>query len=151
MAMFSTGLRTGMLDNTGARTALALGFLRIFSGAVPASADDAETGTLLSELSNNGTVTGLTSADGGKTWTGTFTPTPGYTGDASVTYSIPSTSFGLAISIASTGVYTVTGLIPNSGSATLRAVYGGVTIDKVYSIAKSMAGFAAKSWPLSLA
>ncbi|WP_421294888.1 retention module-containing protein, partial [Aeromonas sp. 604282] len=32
-----------------------------------------------------GTVTGLTSADGGKTWTGTFTPTPGYTGDASVT------------------------------------------------------------------
>ncbi|WP_407161266.1 Ig-like domain-containing protein [Aeromonas caviae] len=32
-----------------------------------------------------GTVTGLTTADGGKTWTGTFTPTPGYTGEASVT------------------------------------------------------------------
>ncbi|AUY10648.1 retention module-containing protein [Aeromonas sp. ASNIH2] len=32
-----------------------------------------------------GTVTGLTSSDGGKTWTGTFTPTPGYTGEASVT------------------------------------------------------------------
>lgn len=60
MAMFSTGLRTGMLDNTGARTALALGTLRIFSGAVPASADAAETGTLLAELTNNGTATGLT-------------------------------------------------------------------------------------------
>ncbi|QOK18610.1 hypothetical protein IL332_16695 [Aeromonas caviae] len=32
-----------------------------------------------------GTVTGLTSSDGGKTWTATFTPTPGYTGEASVT------------------------------------------------------------------
>ncbi|AUT41999.1 retention module-containing protein [Aeromonas sp. ASNIH5] len=32
-----------------------------------------------------GTVTGLTTADGGKTWTATFTPTPGYTGEASVT------------------------------------------------------------------
>ena len=32
-----------------------------------------------------GTVTGLTTSDGGKTWTGTFTPTPGYTGEASVT------------------------------------------------------------------
>ncbi|QOK18612.1 hypothetical protein IL332_16705 [Aeromonas caviae] len=27
----------------------------------------------------------LTSSDGGKTWTATFTPTPGYTGEASVT------------------------------------------------------------------
>ena len=32
-----------------------------------------------------GTVTGLTTTDGGKTWTATFTPTPGYTGEASVT------------------------------------------------------------------
>ena len=32
-----------------------------------------------------GTVTGLTTADGGKTWTGTFTPTPGFEGTASVT------------------------------------------------------------------
>ncbi|MGL5726929.1 MAG: Ig-like domain-containing protein, partial [Plesiomonas sp.] len=32
-----------------------------------------------------GTVTGLTTSDGGKTWTGTFIPTPGYTGEASVT------------------------------------------------------------------
>uniref|UniRef100_UPI0022DFBA71 Ig-like domain-containing protein n=1 Tax=Aeromonas sp. QDB14 TaxID=2989836 RepID=UPI0022DFBA71 len=32
-----------------------------------------------------GTVTGLTSSDGGKTWTATFTPTPGFEGTASVT------------------------------------------------------------------
>uniref|UniRef100_UPI003B9F2DC2 Ig-like domain-containing protein n=1 Tax=Aeromonas veronii TaxID=654 RepID=UPI003B9F2DC2 len=31
------------------------------------------------------TVTDLKSTDGGQTWTGTFTPTPGYTGSASVT------------------------------------------------------------------
>ncbi|WP_290436821.1 Ig-like domain-containing protein, partial [Aeromonas caviae] len=29
-----------------------------------------------------GTVTDLKTTDGGKTWTGTFTPTPGYTGEA---------------------------------------------------------------------
>ncbi|MDH0316436.1 retention module-containing protein [Aeromonas caviae] len=32
-----------------------------------------------------GTVTGLTTSDGGKTWIGTFTPTPGFEGTASVT------------------------------------------------------------------
>ncbi|MGL6620440.1 retention module-containing protein [Aeromonas veronii] len=32
-----------------------------------------------------GTVTDLKTTDDGKTWTGTFTPTPGYTGEASVT------------------------------------------------------------------
>ncbi|MEI4988745.1 Ig-like domain-containing protein, partial [Aeromonas caviae] len=32
-----------------------------------------------------GTVTDLKSTDGGKTWTGTFTPTPGFEGTASVT------------------------------------------------------------------
>ena len=32
-----------------------------------------------------GTVTGLTTSDGGKTWTATFTPTPGFEGTASVT------------------------------------------------------------------
>ncbi|UPK54799.1 Ig-like domain-containing protein [Aeromonas veronii] len=31
-----------------------------------------------------GTVTDLKSTDGGQTWTGTFTPPPGYTGSASV-------------------------------------------------------------------
>jgi hypothetical protein len=56
-----------------------------------------------------------------------------------VTYSVVS-STGVTISIAQTGVYTVTGMSANSGSALLRAVFGTVTVDKVYSIAKSLAG-----------
>lgn len=61
------------------------------------------------------------------------------TGNAAVTYSVASSS-GVSISIASTGVYTVTAMSADNGSATLRAVYSGVTVDKVYNIAKSKAG-----------
>ncbi|WP_439830543.1 retention module-containing protein, partial [Aeromonas caviae] len=44
------------------------------------------TGFELGDLTvEGGTVTGLTSSDGGKTWTATFTPTPGFEGTASVT------------------------------------------------------------------
>ncbi|MFM4709737.1 Ig-like domain-containing protein, partial [Aeromonas caviae] len=43
---------------------------------------DFEVGDLTVE---GGTVTDLKSTDGGKTWTGTFTPTPGFEGTASVT------------------------------------------------------------------
>ncbi|MEL4204704.1 Ig-like domain-containing protein, partial [Plesiomonas shigelloides] len=43
---------------------------------------DFEVGDLTVE---GGTVTGLTTSDGGKTWTGTFIPTPGFEGMASVT------------------------------------------------------------------
>lgn len=60
MAKFSTGLRTGMTDSTGARTALNNGFLKIYGGAVPADADAAVTGTLLATLSDNGGGGGLT-------------------------------------------------------------------------------------------
>lgn len=56
-----------------------------------------------------------------------------------VTYSIPASS-GVIISIAATGVYTVTNTTADTGTATLRAVYGGVTIDKVYSISRSKQG-----------
>lgn len=56
-----------------------------------------------------------------------------------VTYSIPSSS-GVVISIATSGVYTVTATTADTGTATLRAVYNGVTIDKVYSISRSKAG-----------
>ena len=61
------------------------------------------------------------------------------TGAGSVAYSVLSSS-GVTISIASTGVYTVSGLSADTGTATLRAVYAGVTLDKVYSIARSKAG-----------
>lgn len=64
------------------------------------------------------------------------------TGNAAVTYSVVSGSVtgGLSISIASTGIYTVTGLTSDNGTATLRAVYNGVTLNKVYSITKSKQG-----------
>lgn len=59
MAKFSTGLRNAVLDATGVRSALALGKLKVFSGAVPADADAAETGTLLATYTLNGAGTGL--------------------------------------------------------------------------------------------
>ena len=54
MAKFSTGLRTGMLQDTSFKAALDGGHLRIFSGPVPATADDPETGELLMELTVGG-------------------------------------------------------------------------------------------------
>ena len=62
------------------------------------------------------------------------------TGDAAVTYSVYSFTTGLTISIALTGVYSVTGLSVDSGAAILRAVYKGVTIDLSFTIAKSKTG-----------
>lgn len=71
--------------------------------------------------------------DGLSDQTGTLGPT---------TYSLVSSS-GVVMSIsATTGVYTVTGTTADNGTATLRAVYGGVTIDKVYSISRSKQGVA---------
>ena len=68
MAKFSTGLRNGMLSGLSLKAALDGGSLRLFSGPVPATADAAETGTVLMSLTvgGNGT-TGLTfgsAADG---------------------------------------------------------------------------------------
>lgn len=62
MAKFSTGLRNGMLNNVGFLEALDGGVLKIFSApTAPASADAAETGTLLMELTAGGDgSTGLT-------------------------------------------------------------------------------------------
>lgn len=61
MAKFSTGLRNGMLDSTGFLEALDGGVLKIFSATTPpATADDAETGTLLMVLTAGGGATGLT-------------------------------------------------------------------------------------------
>lgn len=70
------------------------------------------------------------------------------TGDAAVTYSVNASS-GVSISIASTGVYTVSAMSADTGTATLRAVYAGVTLDKVYSISKSRAGISAVVLDLS--
>lgn len=61
---------------------------------------------------------------------------------ASVAYSVVSES-GVDVSInASTGAYTVASMSADTGTATFRATIGAVTVDKVYSIAKSKAGAA---------
>jgi hypothetical protein len=50
-------------------------------------------------------------------------------------------SAGVTISInATTGVYSVTAMSADTANATLRAVYSGVTIDKIYTISKSKTG-----------
>jgi len=94
----------------------------------------------------NEAYTVATAADGsGGTYTaagGTFKVFDGLTdmtGNAAVTYSVQSSS-GVSISIAATGVYTVTGTTADQGNATLRAVYKGVTVDKSYTIARSKQG-----------
>ena len=55
----STGLRNRMLDAGSLKSRLALGFLKIYSGAEPGTADAAATGTLLSTISVSGAGTGL--------------------------------------------------------------------------------------------
>lgn len=61
------------------------------------------------------------------------------TGNAAVVYSVFAES-GVDVSIAATGVYSVVSMGADTGTATLRAVYGGVTYDQIYSISKARAG-----------
>ncbi len=77
----STGLKNSILVSGSLKSMLDGGKIRIFSGAAPADADAAETGTLLCVISNGGTATGLTfeatAAGGtvakksGEAWSGT--------------------------------------------------------------------------------
>ncbi len=50
---FSTGLRNGILNATGIKEAMTNGVIRMYSGAQPAAADNAATGTLLLEVTLN--------------------------------------------------------------------------------------------------
>lgn len=61
------------------------------------------------------------------------------TGNAAVTYSVAAET-GVDVSIAANGTYTIASLSADTGTATLRAVYKGVTIDRVYTIVKARAG-----------
>jgi len=54
MLRFSTGLRDGILNETGIKEAMTDGVLRLYSGAQPASADTAVAGTLLVEVTLDG-------------------------------------------------------------------------------------------------
>ena len=92
--------------------------------------------------SDTGVVTGAALASAG----GTFNVFDGIinkTGLTSVAYSVFSQT-GCTISIAPTGIYTVSAITANTGSAVLRAVYtrgaDSITIDKVYSVSKAIAG-----------
>lgn len=59
----STGLRNKLLDTNPLRTIFNLGFLEVYSGTVPDSADASIGGaTLLCRYSNNNTTTGITLA-----------------------------------------------------------------------------------------
>ena len=83
---------------------------------------------------NSGTVVSF--ADAG----GTFFVYDGLTNvTSSSTFSVASSS-NVTISINSSGVYTVTAMSADQGTATLQAVYSTVTIQKVYTISKSLAG-----------
>lgn len=76
----STGLCNKLLDTNPLKTIFNLGFIKIYDGTPPASADAAATGTLLCTVSNNSTGTGITfetAASGGviakkssETWSG---------------------------------------------------------------------------------
>lgn len=55
----STGLRTKLLDTGSLKSIFAAGFIKIYSGAAPADADAAVTGTLLCTVSINSTGTGI--------------------------------------------------------------------------------------------
>ena len=63
MAKFSTGQRNAMMGSSGCKELLTGGTLRIFSGTPPLSADDAEDGELLMELTAGGTGAGLSFAE----------------------------------------------------------------------------------------
>jgi hypothetical protein len=80
----STGLRNKLLDTSALRTIFNLGFIKVYAGTVPSSADDAIVGgthTLLYTISVSGGGTGVTfaasasggsiSKNGAETWQGT--------------------------------------------------------------------------------
>lgn len=88
----STGLRNKLLDTSPFKTLFSGGFLNLYSGPVPSSADDAIVGgthTLLCQISNNNTATGITmasAASGGsitKNLSETWSGDAGNTGTAS--------------------------------------------------------------------
>lgn len=55
----STGLRNKMLDTGSLKSRLALGFIKLYTGGEPTTADAAVTGTLLCTISVSGAGTGL--------------------------------------------------------------------------------------------
>lgn len=114
-----------------------------------AEGSDAVVGLLSNEActvaaSNDGIVSGAALGAAGGTFY-VFDGIVNMTGSAAVVYSVP-VQTGCTVSINTAGTYTVSAISSDTGSATLRAVYtragqsGTVTVDKVYSVAKAIAG-----------
>jgi hypothetical protein len=115
--------------------------VRVASGATGAAGADGIVGLLTNEAhtvaaDTAGNVSSFSSAGG---IFKIFEGSTDLTGSVTVTYSVQA-SAGVSISIASTGIYTVTGMSAGTGTATLRAVYKGINIDKLYTISKAFAG-----------
>jgi len=62
MIRLSTGMRTGLIWDTGIMQMLYNGCIRVYSGTQPASADLAPTGTLLAEITSDGVPFGSSGA-----------------------------------------------------------------------------------------
>lgn len=81
---------------------------------------------------------------------GTFTVMDGendVTTGNGITYSVQSET-GVDVSInSSTGVYTVSSMSADQATATFRAVYGSITVDRVYSISRARAGVTGPTGP----
>lgn len=99
---------------------------------------------VLGFLTNDTHVVNADASGAVTSWTGaggTFVVQEnGATLSSGVTFSLISAT-GVTVSInATTGVYSATAMSASTGTATFRAVYNGVTIDKIFSIAKSITG-----------
>lgn len=112
-----------------------------------AEGSDAVVGLLSNEsctvaASDSGVVTGTALASAGGTFS-IFDGVINKTTTGTVAYSVLSES-GCDLSIDANGNYTLASVSANTGSAVLRAVYTRngtpITIDKVYSVAKAIAG-----------
>jgi hypothetical protein len=135
----STGLRNAMLGTTGFKTALALGFIKVYSGTVPTDADAAVTGTLLGTVTQNSDgTTGLTlaaSASGAISKNGS--PWGSATGSSGVA------SYWRFVAVGDTGALSTTearlqGLASTSGSELVMAntnISSGVISIDYFSVA----------------
>lgn len=134
----STGLRNKLLDTSPLRTIFSGGYLLLYAGPVPSSADDAIVGgthTLLCDVRNNNTTTGITfasSASGGsitKNLSETWSRAAGNTGTATFYRLVASTDTGAS----STTEARLQGSIGTSG-ADLNLTTTSLNASTVYTI-----------------
>lgn len=128
-------------ETTNSSTVLASDVLSLYGIKPGVPGISAISGFLTNEAAvvaadNSGTVSSFAGTGG------TFKVYDGITDKTGIAnYSVvTAATVGVSITIDTAGIYTITAMSADTGYATLRAVYAGVTIDKVYSIAKSKTG-----------